>query len=71
MALRNGMRSIVIIYITYNNNIENNNNNNLLEFELSLGSSPYTSTEKTNKNKYVMLITEEKCYILAVYYVKL
>jgi len=27
MALRNGMRSIVIIYITYNNNIENNNNN--------------------------------------------
>jgi hypothetical protein len=79
MVLRDGMQSIVIIYITYNNN------NNLfthsvtywhtylltaVEFTLG-GTSPYTTTDKTNKNKYVMLITKHKFYTLAAHYAEL
>jgi hypothetical protein len=37
--------------LTNNNNNNNNNNNVAIEFPLD-GSSPYTSTDKTNKNKY-------------------
>ena len=88
MALRNGMRSIVIIHITYNNSyyyyiyllliyLLNYLLIYLLTYlltatELSLGgSSPYTSTDKTNRNRKVMLLTEQKLYILAVRYMKL
>jgi hypothetical protein len=34
-----------------NDDDDNNNNNSTFEFSLG-GSSPYTSTDKTNKNKY-------------------
>jgi len=83
MALRGGMRSFVIIYITHNDdhNNNNNNNNNLLtslltylrtaiEFSVC-SSSPYTSTDKTHNNKDVMQITEQKFYNLAAHYTKL
>ena len=33
------------------NNNNNNNNNTVIELSLG-GSSPYTSTDKTNNNKY-------------------
>jgi uncharacterized protein involved in tolerance to divalent cations len=79
MALRNGMRSIVIIYVTCNNN-NNNNNNNIMIIIIQLltaielspgGSSPYSSAGKTNNNTNIMLIREQKLYILAQNYTKL
>jgi len=34
------------------NNNNNNNNNNAIQLSLG-GTSPYSSTDKTNKNKYI------------------